>query len=266
MSRLIGSISFSCLILITLTSCKLLESKENLGGLLGAAAGYQLGDKAGKNKSNRKYYRIAGAYLGYLAGSGIGKKLDEEDRKRMVQTTQQAVVSGKSTSWSNSKNKTSGTSKVVNTIAKAEPIKVKVLKSKVKKVPPLEIIGSTYVASKRTNVRGGPSTDYVVVGKLENEQTVRVVGEVKGQPWYMISEGGAGSGFVYKPLLSAAPTVEVEEEAVVDASDIAEEVVAQKTLCREIENSVTLADGTTQNEKLTACQGPNGWEIKQTPA
>jgi hypothetical protein len=35
---------------------------------------------------------------------------------------------------------------------------------------------------------------------------VTVAGKVKGDAWYMISQGGAGSGFVSTNLLTRAPT------------------------------------------------------------
>ena len=140
------------------------------------------------------------------------------------------------------------------------------LKSKVKQVPPLEIDGGTYLAKKRVNVRGGPSTDYVIVGKLAEQEAVKAIGLVKGKSWYMISQGGAGSGFVYQPLLDAAPTMTVAPTKPANNSDIEEAQVAETTVCRVIERSVNLADGTSEQEKLTACQGPNGWEIQSAPA
>lgn len=247
-----------------LSSCKLLETKEGIGGILGAVGGNTLCHKLAKNTKHRGLIRDICTGLGAYIGARIGKKLDEQDRAKMLATTQKSLLTGSSGSWSNRENQTRGSTKVISTSKAATPIKVKVLKSKVKQVPPLEIIGATYVAKKASNVRGGPSTDYVVVGNLENEQAVRVVGQVKGKKWLMISEGGAGSGFVHGNLLKPAPIAEVKENKI-DTADVVEEVVAQETLCRVIENSVTLADGSTETEKLTACQGPNGWEIKSTP-
>jgi len=246
------------LITLPLTSCKSRGTREDIGKIAGGILGAVVGEKIG----SKKYGATLGLLFGAYIGGKIGERLDEGDRARMAIATQRSVINGNNNSWTNPKNKTAGQSRVVSTTTKPKPIKVKVLKSKVKKVPPLEIIGANYLASKVVNVRGGPSTEYVVVGKLKKEEAVRVVGQVKGQSWYMISEGGAGSGFVYKSLLSPAPTVEVAENTEVDATDIVEEQVAANTLCREIENTATLADGTKIKEKLTACQGPNGWEIK----
>jgi len=246
-------------IVIPLSACETLETKEGLGSLIGAVAGYHVVKEGGGNKNAK----LAGALAGLYVGKQIGKKLDEEDRARMAASMQRSLVSGESANWSNAKNKTSGQSRVVATNTKSKPVKVKVLKSKVKQVPPIDIIGTTYTASSRSNVRGGPSTDYVVVGSLDADKPVNVVGKVKNSNWFLIAEDGVGSGFVSSSLLNPAPTAVIEPADVnFAASDITEEEVASSTLCRSIENSVTLPDGTTESETITACQGPNGWEVQ----
>ncbi len=250
---------------LLLSSCKLVETKEGLGTLLGAVGGNALCHQLAKNTKHRSLIRGLCTGLGGYIGGQLGKKLDDQDRAKMLAATQQSLISGNGASWSNQSNQTQGSTRVLSTSTAAEPIKVKVLKSKVQQVPPLEIIGSTYMATQFANVRGGPSTEYVIVGGLDDEQAIRVVGQVKGRNWFMISEGGAGSGFVHGSLIEPAPIAEVAETKI-DSSDVVEEVVAQQTVCRDIENSITLADGTVETEKLTACQGPNGWEIKSTPA
>lgn len=250
---------------LALSSCESIGPKQGVGAVLGAIGGNALCHELAKNTKHRGTIRDICTGLGAYIGSRIGKSLDDKDRAQMLAATQKSLLTGSNSSWSSKENKTKGSTKVLSTSKAATPIKVKVLKSKVKQVPPLEIIGSTYVAKKVTNVRGGPGTDFVIVDSLKNEQAVRVVGQVKGKKWLMISEGGAGSGFVYDTLLEPAPIAEIEERKI-DTADVEEEVVAQETLCRVIENSVTLADGSTDTEKLTACQGPNGWEIKSAPA
>ncbi|MGG5812386.1 hypothetical protein [Falsiroseomonas sp. CW058] len=34
--------------------------------------------------------------------------------------------------------------------------------------------------------------------------------------------------------------------------------------CREVRQTITLADGTPREETITACRGANGWEVQQT--
>ena len=88
----------------------------------------------------------------------------------------------------------SGRAEVVNAEPTRQSVAVPVLKDRVQQVPPLELIGEPYRATADANVRGGPGTDYVVVGNLSRSETVTVAGKVEGRPWYMISQGGAGSG------------------------------------------------------------------------
>ena len=88
-------------------------------------------------------------------GNSLHKYLkNEEDRKKHISKTQEALSTGKDQSWSNSDSKTSGEIRVTENIKKKEAVKLPVLKKKVKQVPPLEIIGETYKANKKLNVRG----------------------------------------------------------------------------------------------------------------
>src|SRR5690606_29358420 len=142
-------------------------------------------------------------------GSGIGRHLDEQDRKRMEQTTRRALTTGQTQTWSNPENKTRGESRVVTTQKKAEPIKVPVLKDKVKQVPPLDVVAENYRAKGQSNLRGGPGTDYEKVGTLQSREVVNVVGKVKNSDWFFISQDGVGSGFILSSLLEHAPDAEL---------------------------------------------------------
>ena len=256
-------LSTVCFFSLFLTSCELLETKEGIGQILGGAVGNSLGHKLGENSKYRDQIRILGTLAGVYVGGRIGQKLDEEDKARVARSTEVALVNGRDSSWKNSKNGTSGQSKVVSTETKAKPIKIPVLKSKVKKVPPLDIIGSTYVAGGASNVRGGPGTEYVIVGKINSEEVVKVVGKVKQKNWFLISQNGVGSGFVFSNLLKPAPVTPVTPSNVeVNNSDVEDTEIASKRLCRTIKNTVKLADGSTETETLKACQGPNGWEVQ----
>ena len=109
------------------------------------------------------------------------------------------------------------------------------------------------------NVRGGPGTDFVVVGSLNSGEVVDVIGKVQSSNWYMIGEGGAASGFVYAPLLKPSATAAPQKAA--PAGEIATEAVMASQTCRTIEQTVVLADGSQHKEQVTACQGPDGWQI-----
>ena len=248
---------------LALYSCTLTETKEKLLTVTGGAVGYFVGDELCGGKRFQRGCQLAGTALGAYIGNKIGKKLDEQDRVRMAANTQQAFITGEDSSWKNDKNNTGGQAKIVETKSEPKPIKVKVLKAKVEKVPPLDIIGATYTANQVSNVRGGPSTDFVIVGQLSKDEATKVIGKVKERNWLLISQNGIGSGFVSGTLLAPAPAAPIKETSEeISSADVEEQQIASNRLCRTIENSVTLADGTVEKETLNACQGPNGWEIQ----
>lgn len=250
---------------LNLTACStmdssLLSSKENISTIIGGITGAALGNKLG-NKKHRKVWTLAGGALGAYVGKRIGRYLDKQDQQRMAQTTRRVAISGKPQTWSNPKNKTKGKARVIATKTKKVVVKVPVLKSKVKKVPPLDIIGRNYRANRLSNVRGGPGTNYVRVGKLNKGEVISVVGKVKTRNWYLISQDGVGSGFVHSKLVDPTRSRESSGKKV-SQNDVAVQHVSTTQVCRTIEQSVTLANGSTQSETIEACKGKNGWEAR----
>jgi len=250
---------------IGLTACDTSAIKENtkeISTVIGGAVGGVIGSKIGKG-NGRTAAIIGGTLLGAYLGSELGKYLEEQDQKAHLKTTKKALSTGKTQSWTNPDTKTSGKSRIVSTKTKKEPVKVAVLKKKIKKVPPLEIIGETYSAKKKSNLRGGPGTDYEIVGGLPKGENVNVVGKVKEKDWYLVSYDGVGTGFVYSPLLISAPTeIPSSSGTTIAKEDISEQEVATNRKCRTVEQSVSLADGSSHQETIQACQGPNGWEVQ----
>ncbi len=228
-----------------------------LGGVLGAAAGSQIGDGGG-----RVIAVIVGAAAGAWIGNQIGRYLDEEDQKKLAEATQTTAVSGQPISWTNPDTGVRGTTRVIKEETRTESVALPVLKDRVTELPPFEYIGERYRVVSASNVRGGPGTDYKVVDTLGAGKTVDVIGEVEGKPWYLIGENGVGNGFIFNKLLKPtgqASTVLVNDSAA--GPDVsAQQVVAQRN-CRTIEQVVVLKDGAEQVEEVTACQGRNGWEI-----
>lgn len=238
-------------------------SKEDTGTYGGAILGAAICHSFLKGSNKALWTAVCAAGTAFI-GNQIGKYLDEQDRQRMAQVTQQAATTGQTRTWTNPENNTRGVARVTATQTKVEPVKVKVLKKKIKKVPPLDMIGQTYLVEKRSNLRGGPGTDYEIVGSLAANKAVNVVGKVKQNDWYLIShDDGVGSGFVYSSLLKPAPNeVPSAPDTQTHENDIAEQQVVADRVCRNIEQSVTLADGATHTENIEVCQGANGWEKK----
>lgn len=102
----IGALSF-------LAACTNMEDnpKQTMGTIIGAATGAVVGSNLGKGTGN-----TVGVALGTLAGawlgSSIGQSLDELDRMKMANTTQDALEHkpiGETSSWSNPDSGNSGT-------------------------------------------------------------------------------------------------------------------------------------------------------------
>lgn len=50
------------------------------------------------------------------------------------------------------------------------------------------------------------------------------------------------------------------EKIAVQSGEVQEQSVSANRTCRTIKQVITLSDGTTKEEQITACKGPNGWE------
>lgn len=248
------------IIAVALSSCETV-SKQQMGAVLGATAGAVIGNQFGGN--SKILWTAVGGAAGGLIGNQLGQYLDERDRQRMAEVTEQTIATGQTRTWSNPQKNTRGEARVIDTQTKSEPVNVRVLKKKISQVPPLDIMGQTYRATKKANLRGGPGTDYETVGTLAPKEVVNVVGKVRDSDWYLISQNGVGSGFISTALLEAAPNESpVASGQPIAESDVAEEQVASNRICRKIQQTVSLPDGSSHTETIDACQSPTGWEVK----
>lgn len=200
----------------------------------------------------------------YSVGNAIsrdfGKMLSGGDLETQESSVMSTIFTGQPAVWSNSDSGASGESKVIKEKTKTKKKKVVVLQDSVDTVPELDLIGENYRAAAGTNIRSGPSTDYKVVGALASGSVVNVVGQVSGQDWFMISQGGVATGYVFKNLLQPAADADATVTGTPEGT-VAEVKTKTTQTCKTIEQSVTGADGKVKKEKIKACQGPNGWEI-----
>lgn len=87
--------------------------------------------------------------------------------------------------------------------------------------PPIRVSEHSAVlyATRDSNVRAGPGTEYKRVDVLETGQTVTVTGKVKGKSWYRIKTRRADTAYVYASLLTQKkPKARSEPDAVTIAS------------------------------------------------
>ena len=200
------------------------------------------------------------ASVGCLVGGDLMKILEQDDQAELATSTEQAIATGESSSFEGEASGVQGTVNVTGTTTTQQEASIVVLKDKIQEMPPLELIGAEYAASSATNVRGGPGTDYKVVGSLDSAETVQVIAKVEAKSWYLIGQGGVATGFVYQTLLD--PTGQIGGGEAAPEGEVAEIEVATQVTCRTIEQQVTLDDGTVHTEQIEACQKPDGsWEM-----
>jgi outer membrane lipoprotein SlyB len=103
-----------------LVSCSSLD-KRTIGtiggGILGAAAGTQVGQGRG-----RILAVLAGAAAGAYVGSRIGSRLDERDRNKMAEATRTAAESGQTQAFRNDSTGLEGRAEVID--SQTRPIQV----------------------------------------------------------------------------------------------------------------------------------------------
>jgi surface antigen len=95
---------------LALAACQDAGTKQTVGTLGGAAAGGLIGSQFGSG-SGKLAMTGLGVLLGGLAGSSIGKSLDDEDRRRAEEARMRAETApiGQRIVWSNPQNGNSGT-------------------------------------------------------------------------------------------------------------------------------------------------------------
>jgi len=203
--------------------------------------------------------------LGSVLGGEIADLLDPESQRRATEATGEAITTGQSQSWSNPSAGTSGEVVVTGETQKNTTVQVEVLKDSVQELPPVDLIGATYVATAAANVRGGPGTDYKVVDGLTTGEAVNVVGKVRGKDWYMISKGDVIVGFVSTSLLVEPVTPLLPPELKPQGAVVMETVPAEQT-CRTAEHQVRLPNGEIRTEEIDACETPTGWQSSTRPS
>lgn len=263
MNKIIVLLAASLTTSLTLTGCE--TTRQDMGAVIGGVTGGLLGAQIGGGRG-RTLAILGGVAAGALVGRELGRYLDEREQRQLADATHNTARTGSSSTWSNSQTGASGSTRVVDSRSTTESVQVPVLKERVETVPPLELIGEDYAATSPVNVRGGPGTDYKLVGSLRQGEVIMVQGRVKGSDWHMISQGGVATGFVHGNFLApatsaqmAAGKVNARPEGAVETASIQAE-----STCRTIEQVVVLSDGTERTDTVTACQTPNGWEYQQS--
>lgn len=233
-------------------------TEENIGKAVGAAAGALLGSQFGDGRGTLAAVAI-GTLAGYWIGGEVGRRLSHGDREGIARTTQSALETSSTQTWRNPD--TGVFTRVSVRDAGRDSYEGAHLKAKLAEVPPLELINEYYVADVNINVRGGPGTDYVILHRLGRGERVPVIGKVVGTDWYMISEDGMASGFVYAALVSRSSYQPHSHNAIREAmlkGERPQTYLVEDEQCRIITQEVILPDETKRAHHFKACRQADG--------
>jgi surface antigen len=233
-------------------------TKENIGRAVGAATGALLGSRIGGGSGKLAAVAI-GTLAGYWVGGAVGRRLSQNDRAGIAHTTQSALNTGRTQTW---RNPDSGVYTRVS-VGEAQPYAGRGAGAgpKLGEAPPLELVNAYYTADANVNVRGGPGTEFAILHTLPRGSHVPVIGKVEGTDWYMIAEGGVGSGFLYGPIMSASEGQPESQNAIREAmsrEEAPQRYIASTQECRQITQEVVLRNGQKSTHRFTACRQPDG--------
>ena len=229
---------------------------ENIGRAIGAVTGAVIGNQVGHGGGRAAAVAI-GTLGGYWIGGEVGRYLSGDDQAGINRSTETALDTGESQSWSNPE---SGVYSEVSVYD--EPRRY--ASPRLTEAPALDYVNGYYQANSNVNVRGGPGTDYEILHGLSRGERVPVIGKVQGHDWYMIAEGGEGSGFVYAPLLSPAGDA-LAGNAVRDADtsgQLPRTYAVEESDCRLIHQEVTAPGMSPQSNEFRACRQADGRWVK----
>ncbi len=228
-------------------------TKENIGKAVGAAAGALLGSQIGSGRGKLAAVAI-GTLAGYWVGGNVGEHLSQRDQAGIAYTTHQALETGQTQTWRNPDTGVATRVSVRDAGAGGERRGL----SPLGRAPALELINRFYVADTNVNVRGGPSTEHVILYRLARGERVPVVGRVAGSEWLMIAEQGAGNGFVYEPLFTPSDESDNAIRDVMRTGETFDTYDAESRECRIINQEVVLPDGATRTHEFKACRQSDG--------
>lgn len=229
---------------------------ENIGRAIGAVTGAVIGNQVGHGGGRAAAVAI-GTLGGYWIGGEVGRYLSQDDQAGIDRSTETALDTGESQSWSNPD------SGVYSQVSVYDDPSARVA-PRLAEAPTVEYINGYYRANSNLNVRGGPGTDYEILHGLSRGEQVPVIGKVQGRDWYMIAEGGEGSGFVYAPLLSPADGM-LAGNAIRDADlsgQLPRTYAVDDQDCRLIRQQVTAPGMESQSNEFRACRQADGRWVK----
>jgi len=237
------------------------DNSQLFGRLLGAGVGALLGSQVGGGKG-----KLAAVAVGALAGAWLGGelagRLTQSAQQGIAQTTNTALDTGETQTWTNPDTGVQTRVAVKDRTVERAPLESQGLQARPWETPALVYENAWYRATRDSNVRSGPGTDYAVMDTLRRGQQVAVVGRVQGEDWFMVADGGLGSGYVHGSLLERERAQAAGANALHAQAQASAPRAAGERACSIINQQITLPDGTTEDRDMRACQRPDGtWEV-----
>ncbi len=114
--RLITVAAIAALVML-LAACQSTETRRAgglIGGIAGSIGGSYLGSYLGGGTAGRILGAVAGGVGGHYLGAEIGRRLGQEDQRRMADASQRAYDTGQSQTFSNPDSGVRGKAEVVS--------------------------------------------------------------------------------------------------------------------------------------------------------
>ncbi|MBU2710612.1 glycine zipper 2TM domain-containing protein [Zooshikella harenae] len=274
--------SFLCVAMVVSSGCSTQGNKQEIGTAVGAVLGAVVGSALGKGRG-KKVAIAAGAVLGGYIGNQLGAYLDEQDRIALEQksiSVLNTAKDGEDVQWRSQRTGAEATISTRN--SRKETRNVNYYRDKrVVKVMNLTLIGKTFQAKQRSNVRNAPEKQGYRVTSLAAGEQVTAVGKTPSN-WVMIAKKGVTIGYVHGSLLK--PVAVQEKQTVLKTAktnensnqqpksiniddielkdvDVVEDSMAVNTECRSLDMKIN-NKGKSGNESFDTCKGADGaWEI-----
>lgn len=285
--------------LSSIFNCTNPNSRQQGGAVAGALLGGILGSQV--DDDNRATGAILGGLLGAAAGSAIGCNMTSTDTTRATDATRQALDTGRSTTWRNPANGTSGRIDIVNTYSASDasarsydpyyndrydtrydsrydnrydryddrygyrrPTSLADVQFAYGVTRPgsnYQMSDATYQARSRTNVRAAPTRNSQVVTTLSSGERFDALATV-GANWLLASRNGQAIGYVSADVVSRVDSgYGYNRDYAYDTSRNGSYRTSQ--LCRVFDQTVTRSGYSPTTQRFTACQSANGeWIIQ----
>jgi surface antigen len=263
-------------------SCQSSGNKQAGGAVAGAVIGGLLGNSTG-GKRSRGVNTVLGAAAGAAVGSYIGCRMQTSDQQRAEAAAQRALQYGENTSWNNPETGASGRINVISSRpyearpydarnqgynqGYQQPVSLRGVRFASGVQPQNNYFGAAgeYEANNRVNLRGGPSTNAAIVGRLQAGESFDALARVRGangMDWILVGRDRTAIGYVAESVVTPVDD-QPYADSQYDRNQPQYGARASNQMCRTFDQTITTGSGDTETNRYTACQTPNGeWVVQ----